>query len=207
MERSSGGSTRSASLRPTHSPSEPKGRVARMETPTFPERAHEARRVVVLTGAGVSAESGVPTFRGADGLWRRHRAEDLATPEAFARDARLVWEWYEWRHVLRFLLITQNVVASTGVRAAGVWWATGICGASVVSPGIVAENEVPLPSLLPYRACGGSHRTRWFGEYSRRIRQAYRPWSPATSCWWGVHRPRQPAASLPMTPRRTGPTW
>ncbi len=52
---------------------------------------------MALTGAGVSAESGVPTFRGAGGLWKQYRAEDLATPEAFARDARLVWEWYGWR--------------------------------------------------------------------------------------------------------------
>jgi NAD-dependent deacetylase len=56
-----------------------------------------AETVVVLTGAGISAESGVPTFRGADGLWRSHRAEDLATPEAFERDPRLVWEWYSAR--------------------------------------------------------------------------------------------------------------
>ena len=56
-----------------------------------------AGTVVVLTGAGISAESGVPTFRGADGLWKRHRAEELATPEAFDRDPRLVWEWYSWR--------------------------------------------------------------------------------------------------------------
>jgi len=59
-----------------------------------------ATRVVALTGAGVSAESGVPTFRGAGGLWKRFRPEDLATPEAFARDPRLVWEWYEWRRGL-----------------------------------------------------------------------------------------------------------
>ncbi len=59
-----------------------------------------ARSVVVLTGAGVSAESGVPTFRGADGLWRSFRAQDLATPEAFARDPRLVWAWYRWRRGL-----------------------------------------------------------------------------------------------------------
>jgi NAD-dependent deacetylase len=59
-----------------------------------------ARRIVVLTGAGVSAESGVPTFRGAGGLWRSFRAEELATPEAFARDPRLVWEWYAWRREL-----------------------------------------------------------------------------------------------------------
>ena len=59
-----------------------------------------ARRIVVLTGAGISAESGVPTFRGAGGLWKSFRAEELATPEAFARDPRLVWEWYAWRRAL-----------------------------------------------------------------------------------------------------------
>jgi NAD-dependent deacetylase len=57
----------------------------------------DATSIVVLTGAGVSAESGVPTFRGVGGLWKEFRAEDLATPEAFARDPRLVWEWYAWR--------------------------------------------------------------------------------------------------------------
>jgi NAD-dependent deacetylase len=56
-----------------------------------------AARVVVFTGAGVSAESGLPTFRGAGGLWKTFRAEELATPRAFARDPRLVWEWYGWR--------------------------------------------------------------------------------------------------------------
>jgi NAD-dependent deacetylase len=55
------------------------------------------RRWTLLTGAGVSAASGVPTFRGADGLWKQYRAADLATPEAFARDPALVWEWYAWR--------------------------------------------------------------------------------------------------------------
>lgn len=56
-----------------------------------------AERIVVLTGAGISAESGVPTFRGEDGLWRRYRPEELATPEAFRRDPVLVWQWYAWR--------------------------------------------------------------------------------------------------------------
>jgi NAD-dependent deacetylase len=56
-----------------------------------------AQSLCVLTGAGVSAESGVPTFRGPEGLWRQYRAEELATPEAFARDPMLVWEWYAWR--------------------------------------------------------------------------------------------------------------
>ena len=57
----------------------------------------EAGRVVALTGAGISAESGVPTFRDAGGLWRNHRPEELATIGAFERDPRTVWEWYEWR--------------------------------------------------------------------------------------------------------------
>jgi len=56
-----------------------------------------AQRVCVLTGAGVSAESGVPTFRGEEGLWKSFRAEELATPHAFRRDPRTVWEWYDWR--------------------------------------------------------------------------------------------------------------
>ena len=86
--------------------------------------------MAVLTGAGISAESGVPTFRGEGGLWRSYRAEDLATPRAFGRDPELVWEWYAWRRSLigacqpnaahlalvemetqldEFVLITQNV--------------------------------------------------------------------------------------------------
>ena len=61
------------------------------------ERLRSAGAVTAMTGAGISAESGVPTFRGADGLWRNYSAADLATPEAFARDPRLVWDWYRWR--------------------------------------------------------------------------------------------------------------
>ena len=60
----------------------------------------QATRVAVLTGAGISAESGVPTFRGDGGLWKEYKAEDLATPEAFLKDPRLVWEWYNWRREL-----------------------------------------------------------------------------------------------------------
>lgn len=89
------------------------------------------RHVVVFTGAGVSAESGIPTFRDAlAGLWERFDAEELATPDAFRRNPALVWGWYEWRRmqvmraqpnaahraiaqleerVGRFTLITQNV--------------------------------------------------------------------------------------------------
>ena len=86
--------------------------------------------LLVLTGAGISAESGVPTFRGEGGLWKEYRAEELATPQAFARDPELVWEWYSWRRSVildiepnaghyavaelekmfdEFLLCTQNV--------------------------------------------------------------------------------------------------
>ena len=93
------------------------------------DRLRKAQRITVLTGAGVSAASGVPTFRGDGGLWKNYKAEDLATPEAFNRDPRLVWEWYDWRRRListckpnaahvtlaglngrpGFTLITQNV--------------------------------------------------------------------------------------------------
>ncbi len=90
-----------------------------------------SRNIVVLTGAGVSAESGVPTFRGPDGLWEGHRVEDVATPEAFARDPALVQKFYDARRAALaavepnaahralarldaewpggFLLVTQNV--------------------------------------------------------------------------------------------------
>jgi NAD-dependent deacetylase len=87
-------------------------------------------RITVFTGAGISAESGIPTFRGPGGLWRNFRAEELATPDAFQRDPQLVWEWYRWRRELiakaepnaghhalvqlekrtpKFTLVTQNV--------------------------------------------------------------------------------------------------
>ncbi len=60
----------------------------------------QATSPLFLTGAGISAESGIPTFRGADGLWKNYRAEELATPQAFARDSELVWEWYNWRKTI-----------------------------------------------------------------------------------------------------------
>ena len=63
----------------------------------FKDLLHEAQNVVVLTGAGCSAESGIPTFRGSGGLWRTFRAQDLATPKSFARTPSLVWEFYSYR--------------------------------------------------------------------------------------------------------------
>jgi len=64
-----------------------------------------AQRLVILTGAGVSAESGVPTFRGAGGFWRQYQAQDLATPEAFDEDPSLVWEFYHYR---REVMLSKN---------------------------------------------------------------------------------------------------
>jgi len=55
------------------------------------------KTITVLTGAGFSKASGIPTFRGKDGLWGKYKAEELATPQAFARNPELVWEWYKWR--------------------------------------------------------------------------------------------------------------
>ena len=149
-----------------------------------------ARSITVLTGAGISADSGVPTFRGADGLWRNYRAEELATPEAFARDPRLVWEWYNWRRELlatktpnpahhalvelerraaRFWLITQNV---DGLHPdAGSRKLSEIHGniwkVRCTQCGQVGTNRaVPMPLLPRCTACGGLLRPHivWFGE-------------------------------------------
>ncbi|MFX1543963.1 MAG: NAD-dependent deacetylase [Promethearchaeota archaeon] len=60
----------------------------------------DAEYLIALTGAGVSRESNVPTFRGVDGLWRNYDPMELATPHAFARNPKLVWEWYSWRQGL-----------------------------------------------------------------------------------------------------------
>ena len=153
-------------------------------------RLRGARRVLALTGAGVSAESGVPTFRGQDGLWRRFRAEDLATPQAFARDPKLVWEWYAWRreviaplrpnaaHVALaaleqrlpdFLLATQNVDGLHAVAGSrrllelhGSLWRL-----RCVACGHAAEDRrMSLPELPPRCACGTVLRPDvvWFGE-------------------------------------------
>lgn len=64
------------------------------------EKLKDAKSVVVLTGAGVSAESGVPTFRDKDGLWNKFSPQELATMEAFMHNTELVWQWYKWRQDL-----------------------------------------------------------------------------------------------------------
>jgi len=148
-------------------------------------------RVAVLTGAGISAESGVPTFRGSDGLWRQYRAETLATPEAFERDPALVWEWYDWRRGLiapvepnaghrvlagweglfeDFTVITQNVDglhAKAGSREI-VELHGNIWKLRCVQEGTVEEvRQTPLPELPPVcPSCGSLLRPHvvWFGE-------------------------------------------
>jgi len=154
------------------------------------QKLSSARSVTVLTGAGISADSGVPTFRGADGLWRHYRAEDLATPEAFARDPRLVWEWYNWRRELiatkrpnpahdavaemerrfkQFWLITQNVDGLH--RDAGSQQLSEIHGniwmvRCTACRRIVENREVPIAILPLCGSCGGLLRPHivWFGE-------------------------------------------
>ncbi|MBN1477191.1 NAD-dependent deacylase [Candidatus Sumerlaeota bacterium] len=156
------------------------------------ERLSRDQKVFVITGAGISAESGVPTFRGAGGYWRNFRAEDLASPEGFARDPLMVWEWYTERRrnllevdpnlghhaiaalerrVGAFLLATQNVdglhqrAGSERMETVhGDIWATRCleCGDRHRELGLIHES-------LPPRCerCGGMLRPDvvWFGEY------------------------------------------
>lgn len=192
-----------------------------------------ARSVAVLTGAGVSAESGVPTFRGADGLWRRYRAEELATPAAFARDPKLVWEWYDWRrqriaacrpnaahqvlawlegHYPDFLLITQNVDGLHDMAGSRklVELHGNIWRLRCTSEGTrVEDRRVPLPSIPPTCPCGALQRPDvvWFGEAlpGEALRAAS---EAADRCQVflviGTSALVQPAASLPLAARERG---
>jgi NAD-dependent deacetylase len=154
----------------------------------------DASAIAVLTGAGVSAESGVPTFRsnspGTPGLWKQYRPEDLATPGAFARDPQLVWEWYDWRRSLiarakpnpghyalasaeararKFTLITQNV---DGLHElAGSRNVLRLHGSIWILRCLECQGEredrrTPLPEIPPRCECGGMLRPGvvWFGE-------------------------------------------
>lgn len=164
---------------------------ARLNPSTAIERVVRAlapgARVTVMTGAGVSAASGVPTFRGADGLWRSFRPEDLATPDAFARDPALVWEWYDWRRqtiaacqpnrahevtaawARRFpgcTLITQNVDglheragADDVLRMHGSIWEVACWTRCAAAPPRWRDDTVPLATLPPpCPHCGGPLR-------------------------------------------------
>jgi NAD-dependent deacetylase len=120
-----------------------------------------ARSVLVLTGAGVSAESGVPTFRGPDGLWRSHRPEELATPKAFARDPRLVWEWYGWRRE-RVAACRPNAGHHALAR-----WALGRAGVAIVTQNVDGLHEAAAreaaddpAAALPLELHGSIFRVR-----------------------------------------------
>lgn len=153
-------------------------------------RLADARRVLVLTGAGISAESGIPTFRGQDGWWRREDPKELATWAAFDRDPSHVWEWYEYRRGL-----VRGADPNAGHRAVAGWEAAGrevlvatqnvddlheragsgdvvhihgsIWRVRCVGCGREAERrEHPLPERPPRCGCGELLRPAvvWFGE-------------------------------------------
>ena len=154
-------------------------------------RSLKSARVVAFAGAGISAESNVPTFRGADGLWRNYRPEALATAEAFHGDPRLVWEWYDWlRGVIhaaqpnpghlaltelqrrapeKFTLITQNIDglheragSHDVVKLHGDLWLLRCTQCGWEG----RDERVPLTPLPPLCHCGGMLRPAivWFGE-------------------------------------------
>jgi NAD-dependent deacetylase len=153
-------------------------------------KINQCRDLAVLTGAGISAESGVPTFRGEDGLWREYRAVDLATPQAFQRNPRLVWEFYQWRRQLlhplrpnpahetlaalerrlpRFTLITQNIDGLHALAGSqniielhGNIWHVRCTGCSDVRE----NRRLDLPPLPVCQQCGSLLRPHvvWFGE-------------------------------------------
>jgi NAD-dependent deacetylase len=151
----------------------------------------KASNITVLTGAGISAESGIPTFRGEDGLWRKFRSEELATPEAFQKDPKLVWEWYDWRRSIvkearpnpghyalaqmenekpNFTLITQNIdglhqLAGSRniIEMHGNLWQIRCTRCGVIEQ----NHDAPLKELPPKcKNCGGLGRPNvvWFGE-------------------------------------------
>jgi NAD-dependent protein deacetylase/lipoamidase len=192
-----------------------------------------ADRVAALTGAGISAESGVPVFRGTGGLWQQHRPEDLATPEAFARNPRLIWEWYDWRRarvaaaapnpahlalvalersLSDFTLITQNVDGlhdRAGSRHVlklhgDLWWLRCTgCGRES------HNTDVPLSQLPPRCTCGALLRPAvvWFGEALPN--DVLRAASEATAqaqvlLVIGTSALVQPAASLPLLAQQNG---
>jgi NAD-dependent deacetylase len=153
------------------------------------ERVNGAMSLFVLTGSGISAESGLPTFRGSGGLWRTHRVEELASPAGFARDPQLVWRWYNERRAAHrsaepsrahralaqleaihtdFTLATQNV-DSLHVRA-GSKNVVELHGHLREARCTGCNERRPLDEPLPLDAiehrCGGRWRPDivWFGE-------------------------------------------
>lgn len=148
-----------------------------------------ARRVTVLTGAGISAESGVPTFRGAGGLWRRWSAMDLATPEAFARDPGLVWEFYDYRR-----RVVAQVAPNPGHAALAAfearWTAAGRAFA------LVTQNVDGLHEVAGSRAVTRLHGSLWHVRCTRCAAVTENRAVPITPAFEGAGSPD------PSTPTR-----
>jgi NAD-dependent deacetylase len=193
-------------------------------------------RVAVLTGAGISAESGVPTFRGQQGLWKKFRPEDLATMDAFLENPQLVWEWYHWRrqlisevkpnpghYALRdleaffddFTLITQNV--DNLHRVAGSTRVLELHGNiyrnKCANCGNLLEMAAEIgPDTIPGCAkCGGKIRPDvvWFGEMLPEdvLNEAFARAEEAQAFFSiGTSALVHPAASLPLVAKRHGAT-
>ncbi len=196
-------------------------------------RLARAARVAVLTGAGISAESGLPTFRGPGGWWRNQRAEDLATPAAFERNPHLVWEWYQHRReqvaqhrpnaghaalaklaglFQEFTLITQCV--DRYHQQAGARDVIELHGNLIESRclqcGVQAEGATEVwRGGLPYCGCGGLRRPAvvWFGEKlpAAALRRAFRAAEECTIFFAiGTSALVYPAAQLPHVARAAG---
>ena len=166
-------------------------------------RLSPADRVFILTGAGISAESGIPTFRGAGGLWRTYRVEEVGTPEAFRRDPALVWEFYSMRRRAalaakpnpghralaqleaglqdRLFLCTQNVDnlheqagSARVVHMHGELFKSR-CDTCRLPPFDDARTYDP-PAEIPHCACGGRIRPHicWFGEVPFHLDEIFR---------------------------------
>jgi len=190
----------------------------------------------VLTGAGISAESGVPTFRGQQGLWKKFRPEQLATMQAFLADPAVVWEWYNWRRQLisetrpnpghfalrdmaglfeDFTLITQNV--DNLHRLAGSERVLELHGniyrnkcADCDRP-MANQLEITPDSLPTCPECGGRIRPDvvWFGEMlpSDVIDEAFLV-AERVEVFFSIGTSAlvHPAASLPLVAKRRGAT-
>jgi NAD-dependent deacetylase len=196
-------------------------------------RLGRAQRWFVLTGAGISAESGVPTFRGSGGLWEGQRAEELATPEGFRADPARVWRWYRWRRsvvsgvapnaghralaaleraVPSFCLATQNVDglhARAGSRR--LLELHGNIHRSKCWNRCGRETAEQPEAEVPSCACGGMLRPDvvWFGEPLPEpvLRQAFEEASRCDACLVvGTSAVVYPAAALPAQARRAGAT-
>src|SRR5579871_5443786 len=142
------------------------------------EALRNARRVLVHTGAGISAESGIPTFRGKDGWWKLRNPQELATLEAFTSDPRFVWEWYEHRRATiaqaepnpahrmlawlekqgkHIFIVTQNVddLHERGGSRRIVHVHGSIWRVKCMRDGQTFDDKrVPLPELPPKCECG-----------------------------------------------------